>query len=79
MEKATRHHEPIDIGERGLKIRSMLRKRAGRPRSAISSAGAGITAPSASLRASAAASWSPTESQATATSAEPEARPPTKK
>jgi hypothetical protein len=22
-------HEPIDIGERGLKIRSMLRKRAG--------------------------------------------------
>ena len=24
VEKATRHHEPIDIGERGLKIRSMF-------------------------------------------------------
>ena len=27
----TRHQAPIDMGERGLKIRSMLRKRSGRP------------------------------------------------
>ena len=38
---ADRHHAPMDIGERGLKIRSMLRKRAGRPRSMISSTGDG--------------------------------------
>ena len=67
------------IGERGLKMRSMFRKRAGRPRSAISSTGAGSTAASATLRATAADHSSPARSAASATNAEPEATPPTQK
>ena len=48
---AARHHAPIDIGERGLKIRIMLRKRSGRPRSITSSGAHGTTAPSVTRRA----------------------------
>ena len=44
---APRHHAPIDIGERVLKIRNMFRKRSGRPRSMISS---GPPAPAAPTR-----------------------------
>src|SRR5436305_3561112 len=67
------------IGERGLKIRIMFRNRAGRPRSAISSGGADITVPSATLRASFAEWRSPAASHAAATNDAPEATPPTQK
>ena len=76
---ATRHHAPMFIGERGLKILIMFRKRAGRPRSATSSGGAVVTTPRATLRAIAADRWSPAASQASATNAEPDAMPPTQK
>ena len=79
VEKPIRHHAPIDIGERGLKIRSMLKKRSGRPRSRISSGAPGITAPSASLRATAADLWSPATSHASPISDEPPAIPPSQK
>jgi hypothetical protein len=67
------------IGERGLKMRSMLRKRPGRPRSAISNAGAGITTASVTLRATEADHSSPARSAASATNADPDAIPPTQK
>ena len=76
---AARHQAPRFIGERGLKTRSMLRKRAGRPRSEINSAGAGTTAASATLRATAAERSSPDRSAASATNADPDAIPPSQK
>jgi len=72
-------HAPVDIGERVLTIRSMLKNRIGRPRSSTSSGGDGISAASATLRDSAAARWSPARSQANATNAEPAAIPPVQK
>jgi hypothetical protein len=69
----------MDIGERGLKMRSMLRKRAGRPRSETSSAGHGATVARATLRAVAAERSSPARSQARATNEEPAAIPPNQK
>ena len=67
------------MGERGLKMRSMFRKRAGRPRSAINRTGAGITEPSATLRATDADHSSPAMSAARATNADPDAIPPSQK
>jgi hypothetical protein len=78
-ENALRHHAPIDIGERGLKIRSMFRKRAGRPRSMISSGAHGTTAASVTFRATAAERSSPARSHASATNDEPLATPPNQK
>jgi hypothetical protein len=67
------------IGERGLKTRSMFAKRAGRPRSAISSGGDGRSAASATLRAVCAERWSPARSHASETNDEPAAMPPNQK
>ena len=67
------------IGERGLKIRSMFRKRAGRPRSTISSAGDGTQRAERDRRAIRAERWSPARSQASATNDAPEAMPPNQK
>jgi hypothetical protein len=72
-------HAPIDIGERGLKIRSMFTNRSGRPRSRIRQHGDGPSAPSATLRATAAERSSPARSQASATNDEPAAIPPNQK
>ena len=57
----------------------MLKKRSGRPRSRISSGAPGITAPSATLRATAAERWSPATSHASPISDEPPAIPPSQK
>src|SRR3954471_14488112 len=72
-------HAPIDIGERVLTIRSMFKKRAGRPRSMISSGAHGTTVPSEIARAILAVRWSPARSHAKATNAEPDAIPPNQK
>jgi len=79
LEKADRHQDPMDIGERGLKIRSMFRNRPGRPRSAMSSGAPGRTAASVTRRATMAESRSPATSQATATNDDPAAMPPNQK
>ena len=79
-ENAARHHAPIDIGERGLKIRSMLRNRAGPPEVHDQQDGRGHDrrqrrpcARSAPTRSS------PARSHASATNDEPAAIPPTQK
>ena len=67
FEKALRHHAPIDIAERGLKIRSMCRKRSGRPRSSTSSGAPGpIGADRRPCARRAADRWSPATSHASA-------------
>ena len=76
---ATRHHAPIDIGERVLKIRNMCRKRSGRPRSMISS---GPPAPGGADRHEARdprGALVPTTSQASAANDAPLAIPPNQK
>ena len=77
-EKATSVHAPTDIGLWRLKTRSMLRNRAGRPRSEMSSTGDKAAPASAIHRASRANDGSlPARPAAAATSADAPAAPPT--
>jgi hypothetical protein len=74
--EVVRIHVPMLIGEVGLNTRSMFRKRSGRPRSAISSAGLTATAPVAISHARRASASLPATSAATASGADAPARPP---
>ena len=76
---APRIHEPTLIGEVSLNMRSMWRKRSGRPRSEISSGGLAATPASATSHARRASASSPRSSLSSAKGAAAPARPPTKK
>ena len=76
---AVRIHDPMLIGEVTLNIRSMLRKRSGRPRSDTSSAGLAVTLAKATSHARRASGRLPVASAADASTAEAPARPPVKK
>src|SRR3712207_9491686 len=71
-----RHQAPIDIGERGLKIRSMFTNRSGRPRSMIKSGGDGISAAPHTSPGNRAERGTPHRSHPSAPNADPEALPP---
>jgi hypothetical protein len=72
-------HDPTLIGEVTLKSRSMLRKRAGRPRSEMSSAGLTAIPAKAFSHARRARSSLPARPAASASPADAPARPPVKK
>ena len=72
-------HEPTLMGEVSLTMRSMFMKRAGRPRSEMSSAGLASTAAPAVAHARRASSSQPRSSASWASPAEAPARPPVKK
>src|SRR5436190_7900623 len=79
-ENAVSVHEPTDIALCGLKTRSMLRKRSGRPRSAVSRAAESGPPAAAIQRASRASVVLPPVHSATAAiTADAPAAPPTKK
>ncbi len=75
----TSTHDPTLIGDVTLNSRSMLRKRSGRPRSEISSAGLTPTATAAFSHARRASSSLPRSPAASASPAEAPAIPPVKK
>ena len=73
---AVRIQVPTDIGEVGLKTRSMLRNRSGRPRSATSASRLTVMAPVAPIRAPRARAGRPDRSAPAPSNDEPPAMPP---
>jgi hypothetical protein len=79
VENGERIHVPTERGEVTLTIRSMFRKRAGRPRSPISSAAPVSAPPAAPSRATRARCGRPVATASCAITAEAPAVPPVKK